>query len=119
MASDKISKAADLFAENIKTHLEVPRAMAKAIEELRNESLKRQDSFERIIGPQREQGCLFVDNWIWIVEKLDVPVKGWCGRCHGRSRLPYYTEDRYGYSTRVCKGCGEFLKKLLEDGSVT
>lgn len=116
-ASDKISRAADLFAENIKTHLEVPKAMAKAVEELRNESLKRQEAFERTISPQREQGCFFVDNWIWIVEKLDVPVKGWCGRCHGRSRLPYYAEDRYGYSSLVCEDCGKLLKALIDGGA--
>jgi len=113
-ASNKILKAADLFEENIKTHLDVPKAMTKAVEELRNESLKRQEAFERVISPQREQDRFFVDNWVWIVEKLDFPVKGWCARCHGRSRLPWYCEDRYGYSSFVCEDCGIFLKKLID-----
>jgi len=113
-ASDKISNAADLFAENIKTHLEVPKAMTEAVQELKSESLKRQEALERISGPHREQDSFFVDNWIWIVEKLDFPVKGWCGRCHERDRLLYYVEDRYGYSSIVCEDCGSLLKRLID-----
>lgn len=115
-ASDKISKAADLFAENIKTHLEVPKAMAKAVEELRNESLKRQETLEQVTGPHRQRDWLFVDQWIWIIEKLAAPVKGWCGRCHRRGRLPWYTEDRYGYSSLVCEDCAQLLKALIDGG---
>ena len=114
VASDKISNAAELFAENIKTHLEVPKAMTEAVQELKTESLKRQEALERISGPHREQDSFFVDNWIWIVEKLDFPVKGWCGRCHERDRLLYYVEDRYGYSSIVCEDCGSLLKRLID-----
>lgn len=99
------------FGENMKSHLDLVRA-------LKEESEKRQGAFERIIGPQKlEQDCFFVDSWIWIVEKLDFPVKGWCGRCHERMRLSYYVEDRYGYSSVVCEDCGRFLKMLIDGGA--
>jgi hypothetical protein len=115
--ASELKEAAIHISKNLKSHVEVMRVTKEVVQELKSESLKRQEALKRITSPQQEQDSFFVDNWIWIVEKLDFPVKGWCGRCHERDRLLYYVEDRYGYSSVVCEDCGQLLKVLIDGGA--
>jgi len=115
--ASELKEAAVHMSKNLKSHVEVMRVTKEVVQELKSESLKRQEALKRITSPQ-EQDSFFVDNWFWIVEKLDFPVKGWCGRCHKRDRLLYYVEDRYGYSSIVCEDCGSLLKRLIDGGAL-
>jgi hypothetical protein len=92
-SAEKIAKAADLFAENIKTHLEVPKAMTKVLERM-------------VVQHFDDAGVVSVSGMI----ECDL---GWCVRCLQRRLLPFSANSGLDQWDRICEDCAETLFKKL------
>jgi hypothetical protein len=92
-SAEKISKAADLFAENIKTHLEVPKAMTKVLERMAVQH--------------------FDDASVVSVTQMIECDPGWCVRCLQRRILPFSANSADSWD-RICEDCARALIEKMQ-----
>jgi hypothetical protein len=92
--AEKISKAADLFAENIETHLEVPKAMVKVLERM-------------VVQHFDDASVVSVSGMI----ECDL---GLCVRCLQRRVLPFSANSGPDSWDRICEDCARALIEKMQ-----
>jgi len=104
-SAEKISHAADSFAENMKAHVDLVKTFEK-------ESVMRQKLLERSTSPLPVEDF---DRRIRNVESIPLPYPGWCSRC-GRNNVLFfnvYCVDSRGQCSMgaICRDCVRVLRE--------